>query len=207
MTAEHVYTWDDPPNQRHLDQIVDVLRHDGVIAISTGTSWAFAADPGSKKANERLRQLKPNHSDDRPFALLCSSISMASGMAVIDGMAYRLVNRLWPGPYTVLLPAGHDLPRVLQTKRSVVGVRVPDAKLACRIAERFGGPLVVTTVPPDSEGRVPTLGYEVHERYEHALDVVFDLGEPVPGDPTTVLDCTGESCEVVREGVGSLEGI
>lgn len=205
MTAEHLYTWDDPPNQQHLDQVVQLLRLDGVIALSTGTSWAFAADPSSKKATDRLRQLKPDHAADRPFSLLCASISMASSMASIDGGAYRIVSRLWPGPYTVLLPAGRGLPRVLQTKRSLVGVRVPDARLCTVVAEQFGGPLVVTTIPANDEGAVPTMGFEVVERFEHRVDLVLDLGDPVPGSPTTVLDMSGDGIEVIREGIGPVD--
>ncbi|TVQ89987.1 MAG: threonylcarbamoyl-AMP synthase [Deltaproteobacteria bacterium] len=204
MNAEHLYTWQDPPNERHLDQTVDLLRRDGVIALSTGTSWAFAVDPSSKRANQRLSRLKPHRDADRPYALLCSSISMASGMASIDGGAYRLLNRLWPGPYTVLLPAGPELPRVLKTKRKVVGVRVPDTALATLVVDRFGGPIVVTTVPRGPDDQLPTMGYEIVEIFGHALDLVLDLGEPVPGTETTVLDLTGDAPQVVRHGVGPL---
>lgn len=207
MTAEHLYTWDSPPNERHLDQVVDLLRHDGVIALSTGTSWAFAADPTSRKANQRLERLKPHRDTDRPYSLLCSSISMASSMASIDGGAYRLLNRLWPGPYTVLLPAGPQLPRVLKTRRKVVGVRVPDTILAPLIADRFGGPIVVTTVPKDSEGQPLTMGYEIAETFGHAIDLVLDLGEPVEGAETTVLDLTGDHPEVIRAGAGPVPEI
>lgn len=202
MSAEHLYTWDDPPNERHLDQVVDLLRRDGVIALSTGTSWAFAADPASRKANQRLVRLKPLRDADRPYSLLCNSVSMASSMAAIDGQAYRLLNRIWPGPYTVLLPAGPGLPRVLKTRRKVVGVRVPEARLASLVIERFGGPIVVTTVPRNDDGQALTLGYEIVERYGHALDLVLDLGDPVEGVETTVLDLSAGEPQVIREGVG-----
>lgn len=202
MSCEHLYTWDNPPNERHLDHVVDVLRDGGVIALSTGTSWSFAIDPISKKALQRLQRLKPNRDPDRPYALLCSSVSMASGMASIDGAAYRLLNRIWPGPYTVLLPAGPALPRLLKIRRKVVGVRVPDTRLAKMIVDRFKGPLVVTTVPRADDGQVRTMGYEIADAYGLALDIVLDLGEPIEGAETTVLDLTGEQPLVLREGIG-----
>lgn len=202
--GEHLYTYLDPPNERHLEQIVDCLRHDGVVAISTGTNWVFAGSPTSKRADQRIRRLKPDHPADRPFALLCSDISMATSMTLIQGTAYRVLKRIWPGPFTVILKASHELPRVLKTKRRVVGVRIPEDALARLILERLDGPLMVSTVP-DLPSGAPTMGFEVHEAFGDGLDLVVDLGEPVAGLETTVVDLSGDSLEVVREGAGSLE--
>lgn len=202
--SEHLYTYIDPPNERHLQRIADVLRHDGVIAMGTGTNWVFAADPASKKANQRIRLLKPDHPKDRPFALLCGDISMATGMTAIDGGAYRLLKRIWPGPFTVLLKASRDLPRLLKTKRKVVGVRVPDDALAQAIIGQFGAPLVVTTVPRRDDEQHQTMGYEVYEAFGHALDLVVDLGEELPGTETTVVDLSGDELTIVREGAGDV---
>ncbi|MCO4747324.1 MAG: threonylcarbamoyl-AMP synthase [Proteobacteria bacterium] len=204
MSSKHLFTYDDPPNQRHLDQIVHLLQGHGVIAISTGTNWVFAADPTSKKANERIRALKPDHPADRPFALLCSSISMATSMTIIDGGAYRLLHRIWPGAFTVILKGSRSLPRVLKTKRAVVGVRVPDDKLTLAIIEHFGGPLMVSTVPTLPDGNHLTLGYEVQEQFGHGIDMVVDLGEELPGTETTVVDLSQGEIEIVREGAGDV---
>lgn len=202
--SEHLYTYIDPPNRKHLDQIAEVLRLDGVIALPTGTSWALAADPASKHALQRIERLKPDRPKDQPYALLCSDMSMAAQMAVIDGQAYRLLRRLWPGPYTVLLPAGLELPRLLHTRRSVVGVRVPDDPLAMAIVEHYGQPLLVSTVPRTPEGQHLIHGYEVFEAHERGLDLLVDLGEPVEGAETTVLDLSGGAVEVLREGAGDV---
>jgi tRNA threonylcarbamoyl adenosine modification protein (Sua5/YciO/YrdC/YwlC family) len=205
--TEHLYTYLDPPNQRHLDQIVKVLRQDGVIAIPTGTSWAFAADPRSKKAEQRIRKLKPHHPKDRPFSLMCDSISMASTMTAVDGRAYRTLRRIWPGPYTVLLQSSHDLPRLLRTKRAVVGVRVPSDPLALLIIEQFGGPLMVSTVPRAEDGQHLTMGYEIFEAYGSALDLVVDVGGELPGTETSVIDMSQGDMEIVRAAAGDVEGI
>lgn len=204
--SEHLYTYVDPPRVRDLDRIVDVLRGHGVIALPTGTSWAFAAEPSSRRAIQRIERLKPDRPKDQPYSLLCSSMSMATRMAIIDGQAYRLLRRMWPGPYTVLLSSGPDLPRLLKTKRAVVGVRVPVDPLAIALIEHFGQPLVVSTVPRDGDGRHRTLGYEVFEAYGHGLDLVVDLGEPVQGTDTTVLDLSEGVMEVIREGAGPVPG-
>lgn len=203
--GEHLYTYVDPPNERHVEQIVDVLHHDGVVALPMGTNWAFAASPTSKKAEKRIRQLKPDHPKDRPFSLLCDDMPMAAAMTWIDGSAYRVLKRLWPGPYTVLLKANHDLPRLLRTKRKTVGVRIPDDPLALEIVRAFGGPLMVSTVPKAADGQVLTMGFEVHETYGHGLDLVVDLGEPLAGDDSTVLSWEDGEMDVVREGAGPLD--
>lgn len=202
--GEHLYTYSDPPNIRHLDQIVELLRSHGVVALPTGTNWAFAADPTSKKGDQIIRRLKPEHPSDRPFALLCSSISMASSMTVIDARAYRLLTRIWPGPFTVLLKANHDLPRLLKTKRAMVGVRIPDEPLTLAIVEHFGGPLMVTTVPDGPDGTHPKMGYEVFELFGHAVDLVVDPGDELPGTETTVISLVEEEVEIVREGAGDV---
>ena len=203
--GEHLYTYIDPPNLRHLDQIVEVLRRNGVIAVPTGTNWAFCADPTSKKAGVRIRQLKPGHPREQPFSLLCRDISMATAMTTIDGSAFRMLNRMWPGAFTVLLKSNRALPRLLKTKREVVGVRIPDDPLTLAIVEHFGGPLMVSTVPRDPNGQHLRMGFEVHEAHGHGLDLVVDLGDELPGTQTTVVDLTSGAPEVIREGAGDLD--
>ena len=203
--SEHLYTYIDPPNEKDLARIVDVLRHDGVIAMSAGTNWVFAADAESKRAHARMVRLKPDRPDDQPFALLCTDISMCTSIARVDGPAYKLLKRIWPGPFTVLLKTGPELPRRLATKRKIVGVRVPDDPLAAAIVDRLGGPLQISTVPAADDGSIRTLGYEIDEAYGHALDLVVDLGEPLPGTQTTVLDVTEGEVVVLREGAGDLD--
>ncbi|MBO85046.1 MAG: threonylcarbamoyl-AMP synthase [Deltaproteobacteria bacterium] len=205
--GEHLYTYIDPPNARHLEQIVDTLRRDGVIAIPTGTSWAFCVNPASKKARTRMVRLKPTHKSDTTFSLICRDISMATRVTVIDGRAYRLLHRLWPGAYTVLLPATHAMQRQLRTKRPVVGIRIPEAPLAMELLERFAGPLLVSTVPADPNGRVPKMGYEVYERFGGRVELVVDLGDELPGAPTTVIDLIYGEPELVREGAGDVSRI
>jgi len=202
--GDHLYTYMDPPNQRHLGQIVESLRRNGVIALPMGTSWAFCIDPASKKARTRLARLRPEHATARRFSLICRDISMATSITLIDGRAFRLLNRIWPGPYTVLLPAQHTLHRQLRMKRAIVGVRIPEAPLAMEVLDQFGGPLLVASVPPDDHGAIPKMGYEVHERFSRDVDLVVDLGDELPGVRTSVLDLSMGEPRVVRQGVGDV---
>jgi len=202
--GEHLYTHDNPPNSRHLDQICSVLDKNGVLVMPAGTSWMFCCDASSKKAVQKMLQLKPGRDERKPLSLICSSISMATEMANVDGFAFKILNRIVPGHFTVLLKSSRTLPKILKNKREVVGVRVPDEAIALAVVEQFGRPLVATSIPGDATGQVLTMGYQLAEAYGHGLDLVVDLGEEIEGQPTTILDLTQGDIEVIREGAGDL---
>ena len=202
--GEHIYTHDDPPNQRHLDQICETLNKNGVVAIPAGTRWMFCCDAGSKKAVQRMLSLKPGRDERKPLSLVCSSISMATEMANIDGYAFKTINRIVPGHFTVLLKSSRMLPKILKNKREVVGVRIPDAPITLAVVEQFGRPLVATSVPEDASGQTLTMGYQIADTHGHGLDLVDDLGDELDGQPTTIIDLTQGDLEVIREGAGDL---
>jgi tRNA threonylcarbamoyl adenosine modification protein (Sua5/YciO/YrdC/YwlC family) len=202
--AEHLYTYDDPPNQNHLDQICAVLDKNGVLAMPAGTSWMFCCDASSKKAVQRMLALKPGRDERKPLSLVCSSISMATEMANVDGYAFKTLNRIVPGHFTVLLKSSRTLPKILKNKREVVGLRVPAEPLALAVIEQYGRPLVSTSVPEDSAGQVLSMGYQIADVHGHGLDLVVDLGEEIEGQPTTILDLTQGDVEVIRAGAGDL---
>lgn len=203
--ADHIYTYDDPPSERDLARILKVLEDDGVIAYPTDVNWAIGCDCVSSKALDRIHALKPMHPRDRPFSLICSSISMAAEYASIDGTAYRLLKKAWPGAYTILLTASKNFPRQLKDKRRVVGIRIPDCPLVLAIVEKLGRPLATTSVPGIKSGdfdESPHFGYQVQETFGHALDLVVDLGDERPGQESTIVDLTSGAPEIVRRGIG-----
>lgn len=202
--GDHIYTHDDPPNQRHLDQICETLNKNGVVAIPAGTRWMFCCDAGSKKAVQRMLALKPGRDERKPLSLVCSSISMATEMANIDGYAFKTINRIVPGHFTILLKSSRTLPKILKNKREVVGVRIPDAPITLAVVEQFGRPLVSTSVPEDVGGQTLTMGYQIADTHGHGLDLVVDLGDELDGQPTTIIDLTQGDFEVIREGAGDL---
>ncbi len=193
----HLYTYDDPPSERDLAKVVEVLEHDGVIAYPTDLNWAFGCDARSQKALDRINLLKPSHPKALPYSLICSSISMASDYVVIDNTAYAMVKKAWPGPYTILFNTTRNLPRQLKDKRRIAGIRIPDSNLLRAVVDRLGRPLATTSIPEH-----PRFGYEVEEQYGHALDIVLDLGQELEGRDSTIIDFTGGSPELIRLGAG-----
>jgi tRNA threonylcarbamoyl adenosine modification protein (Sua5/YciO/YrdC/YwlC family) len=195
--ATHLYTYDDPPAERDLRRALQVLESDGVIAYPNDYNWAFGCDAISAKALDKIHLLKPTHPKDRPFSLLCSSISMAAEYVHIDNAAYRILKRAWPGPYTVLLQATRTFPRQLKDKRRIVGIRIPSSQMVRTLVERLAHPLATTSVPDH-----PHFGYEVYETYGHAVDLVLDLGTELTGDDSTIVDLSDGEPTIVRRGAG-----
>lgn len=210
MVAVHLYTYDNPPPARDIERACRVLADDGLLAYPADCNWAIGCDATSAKALDRVHLLKPSHPKDRPFALICSTISMASEYGNIDHTAYRLLKKAWPGPFTVLLSSTRSLPRQLKDKRRVVGIRIPACPLLGAIIDRYGKPLATTSVPMVDFGLekgeapyIPHFGYEVATAYGHALDLILDLGNELSGEESTIIDLTSGVPELIRKGCGN----
>jgi len=202
--GEHLYTFTDPPNQRHIDQIIETLRKGGVIALPTGTNWAFCCDATSKKGVATIRKLKPTHPKERPFSLICANISMATKYGRINQNSYRLLNRSLPGHFTVILKSSPLLPKLLKNKRTEVGIRIPKETITLEIVRQYGEPIIATSVPLDQNERPLTMGFDIHDRHGHAINITVDVGGELSGEETTIIDLSGDDIVLVRQGAGQL---
>ena len=205
--SNHLYTYSNPTRERDLDLIVSTLGNDGVIALPMDVSWAFCCDAASPKALSRIELLKPFHPKNRPYSLVCDSISMAAHVANVDNGVYRWLKKMMPGPYTVLLERHASLPKQIKDKRREVGIRIPDSELVLKLIAKFGRPIVATTVPanPASDQEYPSLpgfGWEVEQAWGHAIDMVIDLGCELPRTETTIVDLTEGQPVLIRLGAG-----
>lgn len=202
--SEHIYTFDDPPSERHLDKASRILKNGGVLAFPAGTSWAFGCDAASQKGLERIRRLNPDHPKDKSFSLICASISMASSVGIIDHSLYRILKKAWPGPFTIIVKSSRNLPRQIKDKRQVVGLRIPDCPMLLALIETFGHPIATTSLPHREDDSPFKMGFEVFEAYGHGLDLVMDLGEELDGRDSTVVDFSGGNADIVRIGAGDI---
>lgn len=198
--GEHLYTYINPTNVNHLEQIENTLQQDGLLVIPMQSNWVFACDAASRRGLQKMHQLKSAHPKNKPYALACSSIAMASTMAKISGQKYRLLNRVWPGPFTIIVKSSPQLPKILKIKREKVGIRIPNEPITLAILEHYGRPLVVSSVPLNPEERPYQMGYAIFERFGHGIDILVDLGDELEGTLTTVVDFSEEEPEVIREG-------
>ncbi len=186
------------PEPRKIARAVAALQAGEVIAYPTDTVYALGADLHNRKAIERIYQIKQMKSD-QPLAFICHDLSDIANYAIVENAQYRLLRRLLPGPYTFILDATREVPKMLLLKRKQVGIRVPGHPVVTALTAALGRPIISTTAGP--HGADPFV--DPHEIDDHfsGLALVLDAGA---GGliPTTVVDLTGGAITVVREGAG-----
>lgn len=194
MNPEH-------PEPRKVARVVEMLQKGGVIAYPTDTVFGLGCDLMNKGAIERLYQIKGMHRD-KSLAFICPDLSDIARYAIVENPQYRVLKRCLPGPYTFILTATREVPKMVQTKQKTVGIRVPNHPVPIAIARELGRPLISTTAAPP--GETPIVDpWELSERFP-GLEVVIDAGEC--GDvPTTIVDLSGGDVLIVREGAGPLD--
>lgn len=172
-----------------------------MIGYPTDTLYGLAADAGSVTAIGKLyalRKLAPK----KPLSLICGSLSQVSKYAILDDACFRFMKRVVPGPYTFILRATRDVPRLGQTQRRTVGVRIPQAPVAIALIEALGGPFMSTSATDVDAG--PSDPRQVAEAFGgRDVPLVLDAGI-LSGTPSTVIDWSGDEPTVVREGAGPL---
>lgn len=194
------------PQQRTIDQIVAALQKGAVMLYPTDTVYAIGCDLSVKSGVEKVRRIK-QMSNDKPLTFLCSSLSNIAEYATVSDRAYRIMKHLIPGPYTFLLPATKQVPKlVMSPKRKTTGIRVPDNTLCQELLKTLGNPVVSTSAHlPDEDGEYPTLNMEkayLFDALENQVDIIID-NQIDPGfKVSTILDFTTDEPEVIRQGLG-----
>ncbi len=189
------------PQPRLIQQAVEIMRQDGVIAYPTDSSYALGCPIGDKHAMDRIRRIR--RADNRHnFTLVCPNLSDLSLYAKVDNTSFRLMKRVMPGPYTFILKASREVPRRLQhPKKKTIGLRVPDNPIAQALMEALGGPLMSSTLmPPDSDFPLSDVD-DIDEQLGYAIDVIVDGGH-CGVEPTTVVNMENGFPEIVRVGCG-----
>ena len=192
------------PQPRHVQRAVTLLENGGLVAYPTDTYYAIGCDVFQKKAMERLASLK-RRDDRKPFAFLCGDLGEVAKYAIVSNEHFRLMRRLLPGPYTIVLEATRLTPRTALTRQRQVGVRVPDAPVAIALVKALGRPLATTSAAlPDQEPL--TDAADIQDHIGHGIDLILDGGVTL-NEPSTVIDLTGQVPVVLREGKGPVEGV
>lgn len=187
------------PEPEAIAHAVAVLRRGGVIIYPTDTIYGLGCDITNKKAVERIIALK-GRNKKKPLSILCADLKHLSDYAIPTRSAYRIMRRILPGPYTVVLLASRGVPKILATKQKTVGIRVPDHIVARALVKALGKPIITTSVnlagdePMDDPKKIA-------REFGEKVDCILDAGR-VAGNPSTVLDLTSEEPIVLRQGAG-----
>lgn len=192
------------PQLRLIRRAVEIVRQGGVIVYPTDSSYALGCQLDCKDALARIRAIR-QLDEEHHFTLVCRDLSQISAFARIDNEAFRLIKALTPGPYTFLLQATREVPRRLQhPKRKTIGIRLPDNAVSQALAAELDEPLFSSTLilPGESEGLSDPA--EIRERVGSRVELILDAGV-IPFAETTIIDLTGETLVVVRQGKGSTD--
>lgn len=195
-------------SEHKLQQVVDCLRKGGVIIYPTDTVYAIGCDIMNHKAAERVKQMKETKRKQMNFSFVCSDLSQLSIYASqIDTPIYKLMKRALPGPFTFILSASKQVPKIFDTKKKTIGIRVPNHPVALAIVEKLGNPILSTSLLDDEHiGEYLTDAEEIEEKFRKRVDMVVDSGA-CGNTPSTVIDCTSGEPIVVREGAGNFNEI
>ena len=196
----------DNPDQRKIITVVDVLKQGGIIIFPTDTVYGLGCDIYNHKAVEKIARIKGINLAKANFSFICYGLSHLSDFTKqIDNNIYKLMNKNLPGAFTFILPANNKVPKIFKSKKKTVGIRVPDNNIAREIVNQLGNPIMTTSIYDEDEIIEYTTDPElIYEKYKNLVDIVIDGGYG-NNEASTVVDCTGEEIEVIRQGVGELE--
>ena len=190
------------PQQRTVDQAVEVLREGGLIAYPTDSGYALGAQIGNADALDRIRSIR-QLDDKHHFTLVCKDFSQLGQFVQVDNAVFRAVKSATPGPYTFILPGTREVPRrLLQEKKKTVGVRIPTHKIVHALLSTLGEPILSTTLILPGQDEAMTEAWQIADELDGRVDAVIESGAEVPAQPTTVVDLSDGVAEVVRVGAG-----
>jgi tRNA threonylcarbamoyl adenosine modification protein (Sua5/YciO/YrdC/YwlC family) len=193
----------DNPQDRLIKQVAGILKNGGVIVYPTDTIYGLGCDITQQKAVERICRIKGVDPQKANLSFVCYDLSDLSQYArQLDTSVYRTLKQYLPGPYTFILEASRQVPKILKTKKDTVGIRVPDNNIARSIVKELGNPILSASLPGEyvEEYTDPDL---IHDKFEKQVDLVIDggIGGMIPS--TIISFVTGEA-EVIREGAGEV---
>jgi tRNA threonylcarbamoyl adenosine modification protein (Sua5/YciO/YrdC/YwlC family) len=190
------------PNPRLIEEAVRLFDGGAVVAYPTDTVFGFGCDFRNRQAVERLYKIR-ELDRHRPLAFLFPDLSDIARYAQVSNTAYRMMRRIFPGPYTVELEATREIPKVVLEKRRRIGIRVPDEPVIRAIITALARPIMSTSAKTPA-GELLLTPADIERTYGDKIDCIIDSG-PVPGTQSTVLSLVGDEVQVIREGAGPLD--
>ena len=192
------------PNQREVDKVIGILREGGIIIYPTDTVYAIGCDALNVRAIEKICKLKGLNPQKNHLSIICPDLSNISEYAKVSNTVFKLMKRNLPGPFTFILNATTNLPKIYKNRKEV-GIRVPNNNITLTLARELGNPLLTTSVRDKEEwGGEYSIDPElIEEEYGNEVDAVIDGG--FGGlEPSTIVNCTTDEIEIIRQGRGEL---
>lgn len=194
------------PSPRYLQLAAECLRSGGVIIYPTDSVYAIGCDLYNPKGVERVAQIKGIRTEKANFSLICYDLSHISDFTKpFSTSVYKLMKKALPGPYTFILNANNHVPKIFQSRKKTIGIRVPNNNIIREIVKLLGNPVISTSVYDDDEILEYSTDPElIHDKYQNLVDMVIDGGFG-DNEASTVIDCTSDEIELIRQGKGPVE--
>jgi tRNA threonylcarbamoyl adenosine modification protein (Sua5/YciO/YrdC/YwlC family) len=204
MPADRIRLHPQTPDERRLRTVAEALRAGAVVIYPTDTIYGLGCDIHNARAVERVARIKGVKPQKNDFSFICYDLSHIADYARVDDAAFKLMKRVLPGPFTFILTVSSRVPKLLQTTRKTVGIRVPDHAIPRGLVRELGNPIITTSVRAETPGT----DYEtdpdlIYEQFRHVVDIVID-GGPGGNVPSTIVDATTPAFTIVRQGKGDL---
>jgi len=194
------------PGHRQVQKAIDILKGGGVIIFPTDTIYGLGCDVFNHKAVERVANIKGISLDKAHFSFICHNLSHLTDYARhVNNPTFKLMKRHLPGPYTFILEAGSNVPRIFRNRKKTIGIRVPDNKIILEIVRELGNAILTTSIHDEDDVLDYTTDPEmIYDHYRNLVDAVIHGGYG-NNIPSTVIDCTGALPVVVRQGMGKVD--
>ncbi len=194
------------PNFDEIAQVVECLSDGGVVIYPTDTVYGIGCDINRQRAVERVCKIKGINPEKANFSFVCADLSHLSDFTKpIDTHIFKLMKKALPGPFTFILEANNNVPKLFSSKKKTVGIRVPNNKICIEIVKQLNHPIMSTSVHDDDEIIEYTTDPElIYEKYKDLVDIVI-AGGYGNNQASTVVDCTTHELTVLRQGLGVLE--
>ncbi|WP_373492913.1 L-threonylcarbamoyladenylate synthase [Aquiflexum sp.] len=208
MSAELIKLYPENPDPRKIQKIVDVLRDGGVIIYPTDTIYGMGCDIHNQRAVERICLIKGIKPKKHNFSFICYDLSNISEYTrALSTPVFKVMKKALPGPYTFILEANNNVPKILNSNKKTIGIRVPDHSIPRLLVQELGSPILTTSIKDEDDVIEYSTDPElIYEKYMDLVDIVIDggYGQNVA---STILDCTGDEIEIIREGLGPLDDL
>lgn len=198
----HIHPKD--PQERLIKQVAETLRNGGIIVYPTDTIYGLGCDIYNTKAIEQICRIKQIDPKKAQLSFICCDLSHLSDFArQISNTTYRILKEYLPGPYTFILQASKQVPKILQSKKDTIGLRIPNNNIALALVKELDHPILSTSLPGEfvEDYTDPEI---IYEKYMNLVDIVID-GGPGGSVPSTIINCVNDNYEVMRLGAGAWE--
>ncbi len=198
--------YNDNTNHKDVLKIVDILKSGGIVVYPTDSVYGLGCDINNQKSAERIAKLKGTKLEKANFSFIFDDLSHLSDYTrPINNYIYKVMKRNLPGPFTFILEANNNVPKIFKSKKKTIGIRIPDNNIIRKIVEELGNPIMTTSVHDDDEIVEYITDPElIYENFKDKVDIVVDGGYG-NNVASTVVNCVGDEIDIIRQGVGELD--